>query len=86
MNKIRPVHEKLLNIKQKLFSLHSAIYTNIDKLEIILVLHDKVALLTRRRCEYGTRNCEIVSKDFLERFGPDIICGALRDLVPFVQF
>ena len=31
-------------------------YTNIDKIEIILVPHDKVALLIRWRSEHGTRN------------------------------
>ena len=31
--------------------------TNIEKVEILHVLHDKVALLIRRRSERGTRNC-----------------------------
>ena len=31
--------------------------TNIEKVEILYVLHDKVTLLRRRRSERGTRNC-----------------------------
>ena len=31
-------------------------YTNIDKVKMFHVLHNKVALLTRRRSERGTRN------------------------------
>ena len=31
--------------------------TNIEKVEILHVLHDKIALLMRRRSERGTRNC-----------------------------
>ena len=50
--------------EKKLFSLK---YTNIDKVKIFHVLHDKVALLTRRRSE---REQEIVTKGFLESFGP----------------
>ena len=31
-------------------------YTNIDKVKIFCVLHDKVALLTKRYCQWETRN------------------------------
>ena len=36
--------------------------------KVFFVLHDKVAILTRRRSERRTRN--IVTKEFLERFQP----------------
>ena len=36
-------------------------YTNIDKVTIFCVLHDKVALLTRRRSERATRNREEIT-------------------------
>ena len=34
----------------------SYLYYNIDKVKIFCVIHDKVALLTRRCSEWGTRN------------------------------
>ena len=36
-------------------------YTNIDKVTIFCVLHDKVALLTRRRSGRATRNREEIT-------------------------
>ena len=42
--------EKLL--RKKLFC-----NTNIEKVEILHVLHGKIALLMRERSEQGTRNC-----------------------------
>lgn len=36
---------------------NSLFYTNIDKAEIFHVVHGKVALLTRKRSEHGTRDC-----------------------------
>ena len=56
----KPVHDKLL--RKNLFVLQ---YTNIEKVEIFDVLHDKVVLLMRGRFKRGTRN---VTKEFLERF------------------
>ena len=51
---IRTVHEKpLISEKSCLFY---CICTNIDKIEIILVLHDRVALLMRKHSEHETRN------------------------------
>ena len=41
--------------------------SNIEKVEIFYVLHDKVALLMKRRYKRGTRNCH---HKFLKRFGP----------------
>ena len=46
------ISEKLLS--RKLFLLQ---YTNIDKIKVFCVLHDKVVPLTRRYPEHGTRNC-----------------------------
>ena len=46
------IREKLL--RKKPFVLK---YTNIEKVDIF-ILHDKVALLMRRRSERGTRNCQ----------------------------
>ena len=51
------ISEKLL--RKKLFVLY---YTNIEKVGMFHVLHDGVALLMRSRW--------IVTKEFLERFGP----------------
>ena len=52
----QPVHDKLL--RKNLFVLQ---YTNIEKVEIFDVLHDKVVLLMRGRFKRGTRN---VTKEF----------------------
>ena len=52
----KPVHDKLL--RKNLFVLQ---YTNIEKVEIFDVLHDKVVLLMRGRFKRGTRN---VTKEF----------------------
>ena len=46
----------MFNIRQKLLVFIQ--FTNNETVEIFQVLHDKVALLTRRRSEQGARNCE----------------------------
>ena len=45
----RPVHNNAVCIIK---------YSNIDKVEIVLVLHDEVVMLTSRRCETQTRDHE----------------------------
>ena len=53
----QPVREKLL--RKKLFILE---YTNIEKVKIFCVLHYKIALLTSRCSEWGTRKLDIARK------------------------
>ena len=43
------------NVSEKMYLYY--ILTNIDKVKIFWILHDTVALLTRRHSERGTRNC-----------------------------
>ena len=62
----RPVR-KWENSQKKLFMLE---YTNVKIVEMFHVSHNKVALLMRRHSVHGEQ--EIVSKEFLERFGPYI--------------
>ena len=50
-NELNRLGEKLF--RKKVFVLS---HTNIDKVKIFYVLHDQVALLTRRCSELGTRN------------------------------
>ena len=51
--------------KRETFQKKAFCNSNIEKVEILHVLHDKVALLMRRRSERrGTKNCH----QFLERF------------------
>ena len=47
--------EKLL--RKKLYICIIYTYTNIDKVKIFYVIHNEVALLTRKCSERGTRNC-----------------------------
>ena len=43
-------------VEKKSYKLYYSSYTNIDKVKIFCVLHDKVALLRKRCSERGTRN------------------------------
>ena len=47
-NKMTDQYKKNLLIPNKSCLFIQYIYTNVDKVEIVLVLHDKVGLLTRR--------------------------------------
>ena len=47
-NKMTDQYKKKLLIPSKSCFFIQYIYTNVDKVEIVLVLHDKVGLLTRR--------------------------------------
>ena len=62
LNKLSRRGEKLR--RKKVFVVLQ--YTKVDKVKIFCVLHDKVALLTRRRSERGTRNrYKIISRKLL---------------------
>ena len=59
-------------IREKLLKKKSFCNTNIEKIEILHVLHDTVALLMRRRSERGARNChQIIFRKFwtIEKVG-----------------
>ena len=60
MNWNRPAVKKLVKEVKNFFLEKSYIfvlqYTNIGKIKIFSVIHDKFAMLTRRCSEWGTRN------------------------------
>ena len=59
--------KKAICINSTLVYSVSQYYTNIDKVEMFYVLHNKVALLTRRHSEWGTRNRH---QTIFRKFGP----------------
>ena len=65
MNWSRPaVSAGVINFLEKIYLYYT--YSNIDKVKIFCVLHDKIALLTRR-CSESSEEQEI-TQEFLERF------------------
>ena len=65
MNWSRPaVSAGVINFLEKIYLYYT--YSNIDKVKIFCVLHDKIALLTRQ-CSESSEEQEI-TQEFLERF------------------
>ena len=71
LKKIKTLTEQQTSIvhsektQKKVIYLYYNMYTNIDKVEMLHVLHNKVALLKRGDVLSGKQ--EIVTKEFLER-------------------
>ena len=63
----RPGSASVRNFSGKSYLYYN--FPNINNAEIFYALHDKVALLTRRRSELGKRNChQIIVRNVLTMF------------------